>query len=375
MSGLFAAMGQGLSAAGYGAADLYGKQALNDQQSELEISRQERLAEFKAALDERTKNAPLNRLSEKAKNFAQEGVPQEAPPVSNLTGAGLVGINPDVEPDSKFVGNPQDVLKGIMALPDGPDKEAALRQLQGQVQGDAALNAQSVAGKTRKRTPQEAVRAAVQDAAVNDMPAYAAYESQIGKPLRDERKIDNSERREDNRAALSAQTEDRKERQMRQQLETQLARLDLQQGSLDAQNKKTDALIEHWERRDDIAAQGKAGAQDRASTIVNAMNNTIRDLDNNKPGAKAAAEEKSAWTTQRSNAVAVRARAMLKLNSALDDNNVPPAPGPAAAPATAPGAPAAAKPMAALPPGSKQIGTSNGKPVWQAPDGSRFVEQ
>jgi hypothetical protein len=46
------------------------------------------------------------------------------------------------------------------------------------------------------------------------------------------------------------------------------------------------------------------------------------------------------------------------------------------APKTEPGAkPAAAKPTTALPPGAKQIGTSNGKPVYQLPDGSRMIQQ
>ena len=46
------------------------------------------------------------------------------------------------------------------------------------------------------------------------------------------------------------------------------------------------------------------------------------------------------------------------------------------APKTEPGAkPAAAKPTTALPPGAKQIGTSNGKPVYRLPDGSRMIQQ
>lgn len=38
-------------------------------------------------------------------------------------------------------------------------------------------------------------------------------------------------------------------------------------------------------------------------------------------------------------------------------------------------APAPAAPLASLPQGSKQIGTSGGKPVYQAPDGSKYVLQ
>jgi hypothetical protein len=170
MGGLFNAVGQGLSTAGYAAGDTFTKMAVQENASDLELQRQMRLREFEATL----KDAPLNRLAAKAKNYADEDVPVAAPPVTSLTGAGNVGINPDVEPDSKFSGNPADVLRGILALPDGIDKQQALAQLRSQVGADSTLNAQAVAGKTRKRSPGEALDAAMENAQLSDLPAFVA---------------------------------------------------------------------------------------------------------------------------------------------------------------------------------------------------------
>jgi hypothetical protein len=50
MSGLFSAVGRGLSTAGYAAGDMYAKGALMDQESELTTQRAMRLAEFQEAL-------------------------------------------------------------------------------------------------------------------------------------------------------------------------------------------------------------------------------------------------------------------------------------------------------------------------------------
>lgn len=58
------------------------------------------------------------------------------------------------------------------------------------------------------------------------------------------------------------------------------------------------------------------------------------------------------------------------------DGVTKPASQPPAAPAAAPSAaPRAASPVTSLPPGSRQVGTSNGKPVYETPDGKRFIGQ
>ncbi len=173
MSGLFSAVGRGLSSAGYAAGDLYGKQALQDSQSELEIQKEMRLTEFR----ERMKNAPLERLGAKARGLASQDVPLEASAVSRLTGAG-------VEESSGLQGDPSALRTQISKWGDGPDKTAALAQIDRQFAADGEKNAEAVRGKTRKRTAEEAFDGALMDAKISDPVAYAA-----GRPLAAERTV------------------------------------------------------------------------------------------------------------------------------------------------------------------------------------------
>lgn len=69
MSGLFSAIGRGLSAAGYAAGEIYGKQALAEAQSEAEFLRQQRLAEWKlqreAEMAEKSRQQQTERINAK----------------------------------------------------------------------------------------------------------------------------------------------------------------------------------------------------------------------------------------------------------------------------------------------------------------------
>jgi hypothetical protein len=367
------AFGQGLSAAGYGAGEMYAKQGLADQLANAQLERDRRLEELRQA----SHDAPLNRMQGIYAAASKEEVPQEATPVTSMTGGLAVATTDGQAPDSSgFQGDPAAIRKQIMALPDSPDKSAALAQLNSQITGEQERNRQAVAGKTRKRTREEALSTASERAMATDMPAYAAFEKEIGKPLRDERRVDIQQDRENNRQDFVARSEDRKSAADARRADIDLRKLDLQQGNLDANNRKIDALIDHWERKDENdetkANKAKAPTADRMGSVINAMNATIKNLDENRPRASAGAEEKAEWQSQRSNAMAVRARATEKLNSNFDD--APAAPANPAALAPAP-KPAASKAVNSLPAGAKQIGTSGGKPVYQTPDGKKFIAQ
>jgi hypothetical protein len=167
------ALGRGLSALGYNAAEQYGKLGLMDAQSEIDIQKAMRLEEAKA----RIAKAPLNRLQGMARSKAGEEVPLEAGPVSSLTGAGVDGPS--------FEGDPRELLKQISALPDShPDKAPMMAQLRTQYGSDMDANRKAVSGKTRKRTSDEALEAALDDAKVNDLEAYSA-----GKGLMNEKTV------------------------------------------------------------------------------------------------------------------------------------------------------------------------------------------
>ncbi len=290
------------------------------------------------ALKTEIANAPLQRIGTKAQEFAGQDVPQEAAPVTTLSGVGAPAY-PDGSASSGLQGDPAALRAQISKWPDGPDKTDALAQLDKQLLADREQNAGLVAGKMRKRTPDEALDAAVQDAKVNDLPAYADYEAKVGKPKRDERRIDVAERRDEERARAAQTSEERRAQADARKWEIDLKRLELQQGGLDAQNRRIDALIEHWERSDENKSNPKAPTADRMGSIVNAMNATIKNLDAEPPRKTAPQAEQDEWKAQRANAVAVRARAMARLNSNFDDGATPaPAAAPAASPASAPAA-------------------------------------
>lgn len=61
--------------------------------------------------------------------------------------------------------------------------------------------------------------------------------------------------------------------------------------------------------------------------------------------------------------------------AAIEASDATPKPPKPAAPAPAPTPKPAASAVSSLPPGAKQIGTSGGKPVYQTPDGKRFIAQ
>jgi len=357
--GLMDGIARGASAAGYAAGDMYGKMSLEDQRAELLRERDQRLEELK--------NAPLKRISAGAQAKMAEEVPVEAAPVTAVSGTNEAGEK------FGFEGDIATQRKAIESIADPKMRAEALAQLEGQVATDTKQGLINVAGKTRKRTSDEALAAAVDDAKVNDLPAYADYEARVGKPLRDERRIDVTEKKSEAAAANAAKEGDRKAKADGLKYEIDLKRLDLQQGSLDAQNRKIDAWIENeTTKRDNDAAKaenggGKGQTPDKLGAIVNAMNATIKNL--NDGGKGKTPEAQADWQRSYETAVRVRDRAAAALDASLTDRGAPEKPG------ATPAAPASPKAPAGLPAGAKQIGTSGGKPVYETPDGKRFVQK
>jgi hypothetical protein len=158
------------------------------QESNLALERAKTLETFKQSLQE----APLNRLGAKARDFAGQEVPQEPKKVTSLP-----AYQPeDTTGPASFHGDVGIVQRAIANLPE-PDRTAAMEQLRQQVGQQQQSEADAVKGKTRKRTSDEALSAAVDDAKVNDLPAYAQYEKEIGKPKRDEKRVEIQQQRED----------------------------------------------------------------------------------------------------------------------------------------------------------------------------------
>ncbi|MCY1168271.1 hypothetical protein D9M73_82590 [compost metagenome] len=339
----------------------WNEQELQTQRSNLET--QKAIAVAKAAQE--IKDAPLNRIGAMAQSKLGEEVPISSTPVTTLSGNDAGASNDESgQRMSGFTGDLAKARSDVMGMTEGPDKVAALAQLDRQVAGDQAEADKGIIGKTRKRTSQEALDAAVDEARVKDLPAVAEYEARIGKPERDERRVGVQETREENRARQAQVTEARR-------LAVDMAKMDLQQGSLDAQNRKIDAWIDNESmKRDNDATKaengGKGQSPDKLGAIINASNATIKNLNENGKGKTPKAQ--ADWQTQMDNAMKVRARATQLLNQSLIDRG---------ADSDKPTAPGAGNPSApaGLPQGARQVGTSGGKPVYETPDGKRFIQK
>lgn len=163
--------------------------SLADYNSELDMKR--------ARMVEEMKNAPLNRLQQRAQTFAGQDVPVEAAPVTDVSGTDAQGGK------FGFKGSIDQMRQDIQKMPNDEYRAEATAQLERQIGVDTGRAQGLIAGQTRKRTNSEALQAASDDAKVNDLPAYAAYEAQIGKPMRDERRTDVAETKADNQNAIS----------------------------------------------------------------------------------------------------------------------------------------------------------------------------
>lgn len=129
------------------------------------------LERFNAEADR--KAAPMKRLQGMLQTEAGEQVPQEAAPVTMLSGQGNAF---DGKPLTQggLVGDRNKLIADAMAMPDGEDKRNILAQLGNEITADTASAQGLVAGQMRKRTGDETFEAAMAKAKTTDPEAYAA---------------------------------------------------------------------------------------------------------------------------------------------------------------------------------------------------------
>lgn len=223
--GLLNAIGQGISQAGYAAGDIFAKQAMAEQNSVMELERQKRLAEFQAEL----KGAPLKRYGAILKDEAGKDVTEP-------------GKTTVIDAPSEFMGG----------------ENAGIENAKGLINEPAT---------TRKRTEDEARSAANTRAMQEDPEAYAEYESRIGKPLREERKLDAIEAKNEAAAKARDASETRKSEDAKRKDATDRYIADLR--SKDT-NKRLDALIQ-------AQGNGKDGTKEAMSFIDNARKELAND--------------------------------------------------------------------------------------------------
>lgn len=257
-----------------GAAD----QATGILNSQMQDDRQRAYAQFQAELQDKKErsiaklrqemaDAPLNRVGAKAKEFAGQEVPLEAEQPAPVTKTGgilsagdMTGV--DGRPIQAQGGNDRGLVTGqpggsqtieemkanVLKDPSisDEDKRGVIAQLDAQAAQENQKNMAdanlSVAGKTRKRTADEALSMAADDAKINDLPGYAAYESTIGKTKREERKVESQDRKDDIREKKNdSDAADRKARadwlqthqRERLELDKEIARQRMEKGSAD----------------------------------------------------------------------------------------------------------------------------------------------
>lgn len=163
-----------------GASDaiLRGMDADRDQANAMERMRYANSLDLqKAQALEALKNAPLNRLQSRAQTLAGQEVPQEAAPVTSLSGVYASDAGPSM---GGFQGGFKSIQAAINNMPEGDDKQAAIAQLKNQLGQAKSMNAAAVEGMTRKRTPEEALEAAVNESKVSDLPAYLTGKAVMG---------------------------------------------------------------------------------------------------------------------------------------------------------------------------------------------------
>lgn len=328
--GLLNSIGAGLSAAGYAAGDMFARQAAQEQASSLDLERAKRMAEFQDQL----KSAPMRRFGAMAKEEAGKDVTEP-------------GKTTEVPMDvpSEFIGGENTGIENAKGLLNQP-------------------------ATTRKRTTDEALQAASDRAKLEDPEAYAEYESRIGKPLREERKLDAMEAKNEADAKARGESDARKEKIAAQKDATDRYIADLR--SRDA-NKRLDALI---------AAQGKGkdGTKEAMSFIdsqrkeLAAESTQLRQLYKTELGNGPSKKHMEAMAAKYEPQIAAIEAKRSALESDFDilrkQVGLPARePKPAPAPAPKPGA------VSGLPQGARQIGTSGGKPVYETPDGKRFIQK
>lgn len=156
---------------------LSNEQTLSQQRSDLEIQKAKAIAQANAEIS----SAPLNRLGASAKTLMQKDIPVEAHPVTSLTqdSATASGLQSGIQGSPEVVNGFAASAKKILQDPKASDEDKAdaqgiLDQISKQVQSQSDINAESVSGKTRNMTNDEALTAALSNAKVNDPAAYIA---------------------------------------------------------------------------------------------------------------------------------------------------------------------------------------------------------
>jgi hypothetical protein len=366
MAGLLQrAIGGFLDGAGQGAADAN----MVQMRADVEMEKQKAIEQFRDDL----KNAPLNRISASAQQFAQQDVPVTPAPVTSLSAdsAKKVGLDDGLQGDSQtlagILSKARNALSDPTTTPEQKaDAQGMIDQIGKQSGAQAQINADAVAGKTRKPTNDEALNSALNDAKINDPVAYQAgraiaqdntvnvpegamvWDRTTGKVLvQNTGKADRQQAHDDARADIESAKIDSREKIAQAKIEAAIK-------SAGGGNSQIFHVMQSYDN--DIKA---------AQAEMRANNTLLSGMARNDPRVAAiSANNKELLDSVR----ATQATKWAYARSAginIPDSLAPDKPKAGADTPTSP---------SGLPAGAKQVGTSGGKPVYEV-DGKRFIQQ
>ena len=320
------------------------------------------------------------------KTASSTQVPQEAAPVTSLSGADPTHTYvPDAGDKTGtvapgFTGDPVAMRKTLNALPESSDKTAALAQLDRQISADTATNQGIVAGKMRDRSSTESVDAAYDEAMkAGDVKAATAIKAlqsdKFTKVGANEMVLDRHGRvviANTAGAELAADRDASAERRAN-------TRADATEG---AAQIRADASMANMQARIDAQTDGMSKGQ-RSAWIQQvdrlvAMGKTNEEALDYMGESKHKPDEAIILTTAASlqanglrppkgSTIDPTVYAVQQARKALDAARA------GDKPATSTGANPLAMPD--LPTGAKLIGKTGGKDTYETPDGKRYVSQ
>lgn len=231
--------------------ELKAREQLARLNEELYTQREKTVLGLREAMDiraEERKAEPLKRMGSLVGKYQNEEVPMEAEKATTTKGIinreTMLGVDgkpiqsagPGDRGLATGIGNKDfnSMRQQIINDPNVSDEDRAgvLAQIDAQERQQQEANNAAVQGKTRKRTSDEAMGLARDEAMSTDPAALAAWEQSIGRPMRDEKKLERQQeaafRKEintDKALTLKEREQARKEEQGAKALEIQQERL------------------------------------------------------------------------------------------------------------------------------------------------------
>jgi hypothetical protein len=378
------ALASGFSAAATTGANIIGDQMKQQQAIEAEqraadirLDTEQRMMAMKEAMGARA----AERFSSVVKAKASEDLPVEP---QSVVETGVTPESAKVLGKFDFGNGPEDatgitgsadkiktMLKSALAAANNPDLNDEQRadarglanQLIQQTESQYDLNNAAAAGKTRHRTTSEAAHAALDETLQSDPLAYIAGTGMLGSVLKDEAttkaanlkerlataEADRKERQanadRDSREAVAANRDAQREKAADQRFEAMMTRLETLNGA--GGKKGQSAMVQNLEwLRDNLGFT----SEQLADYVTEKKHLAPEDI-----AAKLLSADKFGDLTPET--AMERAQQLVNARDKLGK-----------------GSSSSGATVKALPSGAVQVGTSGGKPVYQTPDGKKFIQ-